>query len=286
MKKERTIQKGNVKEGSFDVRIIESNGKTYYYHFLELVDGQQAIESQKPINLKGVEDILWDNLPFTVKEIHCKKIYPNYNLNDYKTRCLLFGKEQTDQALAEDRKKEEKRDLFESQKSYCFPIYSHLAMKVYDQIGWYENVEVVHEKGRFRQFIVDDKYVVKAHTFDIISIQTREEDEANKKEWGRRINEIAQSAGTSFNFATVVANISEKDKAVKILKRIYAELNSEEFNCHMKCQYMYSDYNTNEWSLKNGIRSFMDKVLSSEYTNNLNLSSKFYNAVKEILNNK
>ena len=117
MKNIRIIQKGNVSLGSFDVRIIESDGKTYYYHFLELVDGQQAIESQKPINLKGVEDILWDNLPFTVKELHCKKAFPNYNLNDYETRCLLFGKEQTDQALAEERKKEEKRDLFESQKS-------------------------------------------------------------------------------------------------------------------------------------------------------------------------
>lgn len=286
MKKERTIQKGNVKEGSFDVRIIEPDGKTYYYHFLELEDGESVIYVTKPFNIKGQLDILWDELPFKVKETHYKNLYPNDNLNDYDKKCLLYGKQQTDEAIAAEREKEEKRDSFYSEKAYRFPIYSSLAMQVYDEIGWYENVEVTHEKGKFTQFIVDDKYVVKARSFDIISIETKEEDEANRKEWGRRVNEIAQSAGTSFDFATVVANISEKDKAVKILKRIYAELNSEEFNCHMKCQYMYSDYNTDNWSLKNGIRSFMDKVLSSEYTNNLNLSNKFYNAVKEILNNK
>lgn len=286
MNKQRTVQKGNAKEGSFDVRIIESDGKTYYYHFLELIDGEQAMESQKPINLKGEENISWNNLPFKLKEVHCKNIYPNDDLNDYEKKCLLYGKEQTDKAIAAQREKEEKRDSFYREKASDFPIYSWLAMEVYDEIGWYENVEVVCEKGRFTQFIVDNKYVVKSYSFKIISIETKGEHEANRKEWGRRMNEIAKSAGTSFDFATVVANITEVNTAISILKVIYEKINSEEFNLHMKCKSWHSEYNTDYLSLKGGIQSFLRNELSSEYMRDLNFGSKFCNAVKEILNNK
>lgn len=284
--KGRIVQKGNVSGIGYDVRITEADGKAYHYHFFKLEDGDSVMNSPNPFNIKGETVILWDELPFKVKEAHCKNIYPNDNLDDYQKKCLLYGKQQTDEAIAAEREKEEKRDAFYSEKAYRFPIYSILAMKLYDEIGWYENVKVVHEKGRFIQFIIDGKYVVKARSFDIISIETKEENETSRKEWGRRISSIAKSAGTSFDFATVVANIAETDKAIGILQLIHATLNSEDFNLYMKCQIMYSDYNTDDWSLKNGIRSFLERVLSSEYVSKLNFSNKFYNAVKGILNNK
>lgn len=84
-----------------------------------------------------------ERIAFKVKEAHCKDIYPNDNLDNYEKKCLLYGKQQTDEAIAAEREKKEKRDSFYSEKAYRFPIYSSLAMQVYDEIGWYENVEVI-----------------------------------------------------------------------------------------------------------------------------------------------
>lgn len=286
MKNERTIQKGNVKEGSFDVRIIESDGKTYYYHFLELVDGQQAIESQKPINLKGVEDILWDNLPFTVKEAHCKKIYPNYNLNDYETRCLLYGKQQTDEEIVVKKKREEERENFLHKVVFedevC--VYS-MAATIYDNVGPWDSIQVIYERNGKGKFCVDGKIITIEHR-KIISIEDKAVYDAERKAWGRRISQIAKSAGTTFDIATVVGKITDTDIAIETLKEIVGKLNSDEFELYMKRSFYYSKYNTDNRILIDGIRNFLFCELSPYASPYLNMSNKFCNAVKEILNNK
>mgnify|MGYP003305538300 CR=1 FL=1 len=60
---------------------------------------------------KRETEISWDELPFKLKETHCKKIYPNDNLDDYEKRCLLYGKQQTDEAIAAEREKEEQKKM-------------------------------------------------------------------------------------------------------------------------------------------------------------------------------
>ena len=265
MKKEKTIQKGNVKKGSFDVRIIEPDGKIYYYHFLELVDGQQAIESPKPVNLKGAEDIQWDNLPFKVRELHCKKIYPNHNLNDYEIRCLLYGKQQTDEEIAANKKREEERENFLHKVVFedevC--VYS-MAATIYDNIGPWDSIQVIYERNGKGKFIVDDKIVTIEYR-KIISIEDKAVYDAERKAWGRRISQIAKSAGTTFDMATVVGKITDIDKAIEILKEIVQKLNSEEFYSHMRI--WSRDYNTNEASLKYGIREFFFEEFPSNWIN-------------------
>ena len=112
MKKERTIQKGNVKEGSFDVRIIESDGKTYYYHFLNLEGGTSAIHSDNPFNLKGEAEILWDDLPFEIREAHYKNVYSDDDLDDYDMKCFLYGKEKADEIIAAEKEREKRKEEF------------------------------------------------------------------------------------------------------------------------------------------------------------------------------
>lgn len=276
----RIVQKGNVKESGFDVRIIESDGKTYYYHFLEVEDGESVIYVTKPFNLKGESDILWDELPFKVKEAHYKNLYPNDNLNDYEKKCLLYGKEQTDKAIAAEKEREKQREEF-LDKAAEFCSY-YMAGIIYDNFGKWNSFKVIYERNGKGKFIVDDKIITIEH-WKIISIEDKAVYDAERKAWGRRISQIAKSAGTTFDMATVVGNIPDTATAIKILKEIVKKLNSDEFYSHMRI--WSRDYNTNEASLKYGIREFFFEEFPSNWIK-FNLSNKFCNAVKEILNNK
>jgi len=286
MKNERTVQKGNVKESSFAIRITEPDGKVYWYQFLKLKDGESVICSLTPFNMKGVENISWEELPFKVKESHYKNLYPNDDLGDYDKKCLLYGKQQADEALAAERKKEEEREAFYSERVCVFPIPSYLAIEVYDKIGPYEEIEIIREENGFLQFTVDNEYIVEARRLSIISIERRDEYDKKRKEWGRRVNQIAKAAEVSFDMATVVANITEFDKAIVILKRINEELNSEPFSSYIKESFWYRDYTTNKMTLKRAIENFLYDRVSEEYIRNLNWSNKFYNAIREILEKK
>lgn len=283
MNKQRTINKGNVKEGSFDVRIIESNGKTYYYHFLELEDGESVIYVTKPFNIKGQSDILWDELPFKVKETHYKNLYPNDNLNDYDKKCLLYGKQKTDEEIAAKKKREKERENFLHKVVYEDDVCGYcMAKTIYDNFGPWDTIEVIYEKGSKGKFCVDDK-IITVERFEIISIEDKAVYDAERKAWGRRISQIAKSAGTTFDMATVVGKITDTDIAIKYLKEIVEKINSDEFDTHMRKWYF--DYNTNEGSLKDGIKEFLFEKFPSNWIK-FNLSNKFCNAVKEILNNK
>jgi len=283
MNKQRTVQKGNVNGGSFDVRIIESDGKTYYYHFLELEDGKSVIHVTKPFNLKGETDILWDDLPFKVKEAHYKNLYPNDNLNDYEKRCLLYGKQQTDEQIAAKKKREEERENFLHKVAYEDNLCGYfIAEVIYDNIGAWNSFKVIYERNGKGKFCVDDK-IITIERWKIISIEDKAVYDAERKAWGARVKNIAQAAGTTFDMATVVGNILDTDAAIKILKEIVEKLNSDEFYSHMRI--WSRDYNTNETSLRYGIRDFFYEEFPQNWIK-FNVSNKFCNAVKEILNNK
>lgn len=284
---ERIVHKGNVTPGSFGVRIVESNGKDYYYHFLELEGGNSVIHSNNPFNLKGKFVIAWDELPFEVKEAHYKNIYPKDNLNDYDKRCFLYGKEQADEMIAaEKERKKQKEDLI-YKVAYEDRLCSYtIAMTIYDEIGPWESFEVIHEKGLSRgKFCIDNRIITVEH-FKIVSIEDTADYEAKRKEWGHRIRRIANEAGTSFEMATVVGKITDDTKAIEMLKEVVEKLNSDEFASHMKRSFYYSEYNTNDRSLKDGIRDFLFCELSPYASHYLNMSNKFCNEVKKILNNK
>lgn len=278
MSKIRTIQKGNVTEGGFDIRITEPNGKEYYYNFLKLEEGNAVICSTRSFRIKDEVNISWEELPIEVRERHYKELNPKENLTSYEKSCFLYGKDEANKILDEERRKERDRLRFDSE-AFSFHIPFLLATKIYDEIGIYEKVEILKEGGRRYLLLIDDKYIVKAKYNRIISIRNKEEEPAQKKDWGDRINEIANLAGTSFKFATIVAEISNTEQAVKTLKKVHKEIMSEKFKIYMKESGIY--YDSNLMYIKDAIRAYLYKNLSEEYTKKLNISKKFCNAVKE-----
>lgn len=286
MNKQRNVQKGNVKEGSFDVRITESDGKAFYYHFLQLEDGESAIYVTKPFNLKGEINVSWDDLPIKVKESHYKNICPNDNINDYDKKCFLYGKQNVDKQIAIEEEKRKQRKDFIDKVAFTDKICSHfMAGIIYDSIGKWDLLQVIYEKGSKGKFCVDNKIVTIEH-FEIVSIEDKATYDAERKAWGERVSRIAKAAGTSFDMATVVGNVTDTDKAIELLKEIVEKLNSDEFESHMK-SFLYRDYNINEGTLKSAIIDFFFFDLSSTCrVTKLNMSHKFCNAVRKILNNK
>lgn len=285
MNQARIVQKGNDKESGFDVRIIESDCQSYYYHFIQFEDSESAIEAIQPFNFKSVANIAWNDVPLKVKEAHYKNLYPNDTLNDYDKKCFFYGKQQTDEEIAAEEEKANQRREFIHKVVYEDKVCDYfMAGVIYDSIGKWNSFQVIYERNGKGNFCVDDK-IITVERWRVVSIEDKADYNKKRKNWGIRVGEIAREAGTSFDFATAIGNITEKEKAVKILKRIYDELNAEEFYLFMNS--IYSDYNTDEWSLKDGIRSFLyRRNVSSEYTKHINYSNKFCNAVKGILNKK
>lgn len=281
----RTVQKGNCDGDCFDVRIIEQNKRVYFYSYLLFDSGVTVIPSKRPLNLKGISDISWFELPLKLKEAHYEALYPNNNLGDYEKQCFLYGKEQTDEEIAAERKKEEEREKFENEKAEQFPIYSFFAMDIYDEIGWYEKVAVIYDRRSIIEVLVDDKYVIKGKNFRITSIQLKSENISKKKEWGHRVTKLSKSAGTNFNFATIVGKIPDDDEAIEILKDIKKVINSEEFASYIE----KSIYRWSRDSYRQRLESETNFYFLSErpnYYKQLNWSKKFFDEVEKILNKK
>lgn len=275
----RIIQKGNIRSNNiYDVRIIEENGNKYYYHFLRLEDGENVITSQKPFNLSSAMDISWNDLPIKVRNAHFNNLYPNTNSNTYEKNCFLYGKQEADDIKkAADQKEKEKEQLKEklNKVAHESSIYYFEALEIYDAIGDYEKV-VVTENWPWKEFIVDDEWVIKKKKGKIVSVIKKSEEKKQKQEWGKRVSKIAKLAGTSYNMATIVANISDINEAVSLLQKILNLLKSEEFIIYLN------------WSRIDfvGISGFLSKYLPKEQIERLNWNRKFYSSTEEILKNK
>ena len=283
---ERIVHKGNVTQGSFGVRITETDGKEYYYHFLELEGGNSVIHSTNPFNIKGKFETVWDELPFEVKEAHYKNIYPNDNLDDYDKRCFLYGKEKADEIIVAEKEREKKKEEFLNKAVYEDDVCDYyMAEVIYDNIGPWNSFKTIYEKIRNGKFCIDGK-IITIEDLRIIYIEDATSCEVKRKAWGKRISQIAKEAGTSFEMATVVGNITDDTRAIEVLKIVVEKLNSDDFKVHMN-KFYYSKYNTDDKILKSGIRDFLFlDLLSNCRTTKLNMSNKFCKAVKKILNNK
>ncbi|MGN1297540.1 MAG: hypothetical protein ACI4VH_03820 [Clostridia bacterium] len=279
----RIIQKGNIgSDNIYDVRIIEENGDNYYYHFLRLEDGESVITSGKPFNLRSVVEISWNDLPIKLRNAHFNNLYPNANFNTYEKNCFLYGKQDADEIKrAADQKEREKEQLKEKLNNIAHKssIYYFEALEIYNAIGDYENV-VVTKNGSWKEYIVDDEWVIKKKKGIIVSVLKKFEEKKQKQEWGKRVSKIARLAGTSYNMATIVANISDINEAVSLLKKISNLLNSEEFIIYINPHCL------NCGDINFDIKWFLSKELQKEQIERLNWNKKFYNSVEEILKNK
>ncbi len=281
----RIIQKGNVNDnGSYDIRITEENGKNYYYHVLVLEDGESIIYSQKPFNIKGKKDISWNELSLEFKEIHYKNAYPNANLNSYEKNCYLYGKQQADEIRqAEQQKKEEEKKL--RGKLMSLPIDYFSAEAIYNHIGDYDKVKVISAVYPHEEYLIDDKWVVKFRKNDIVSVMEKSEDDKAKKDWGKRVNQIAKLAGTNYNIATIVGDITDIDEAVQTLKEVLKVLDENDFKerfCQYNLEYFIFGFEIPNTKIKN----FFEHKLTQEIFNKLKFTKKFYGEVQEILKNK
>lgn len=281
----RKIIRGNVNDnGCYDIRITEDNGKNYYYHVLLLEDGESIIHSQKPFNIKGKKDISWDELSLEFKEIHYKNAYPNANLNSYEKNCYLYGKQQADEIRqAEQQKKEEEKKL--RGKLMSLPIDYFSAEAIYNHIGDYDKVKVISAVYPHEEYLIDDKWVVKFRKYEIVSVMKKSEDDKAKKDWGNRVNKIAKLAGTNYNIATIVGDITDIDDAVQILKEVLNILNDDDFIE----QFNISNFEYLVFGEKipiSKIKDFLEYKLSWEFCKKLKFNKKFYTEVEKILHNQ
>ena len=281
----RIVQKGNVTQGGFDIRITEADGKDYYYHFLKLEGGNSVIHSINPFSIKGKCETVWDELPFEVKEAHYKNIYPNEDLNDYDKRCFLYGKEQADKIIAAEKEREKRKFTLIHKVVYKDDLCSIIvAQVIYDEIGPWESFETIYTNGTSRgKFCVDNKIITVEH-FKIVSVEDKSDYEVKRKEWGQRIRRIANEAGTSFEMATVIGKITDDLEARVVLKEVVEELKSAEFEEHMKNRGYFSQYSI--YDDRNLVEDIRDFLRPKYWNTNLNISNKFRNEVKKILNNK
>lgn len=279
----RIIQKGNIRSDNiYDVRIIEENGDKYYYHFLRLEDGESVITSGKPFNLRSVVEISWNDLPIKLRNAHFNNLYSNANFNTYEKNCFLYGKREADEIKQYADQKEKKKEQLKEKLSkiaHESSIYYFEALEIYDVIGDYEKV-VVTENWQWKEFIVDDEWVIKKKKGKIVSVIKKSEEKKQKQEWGKRVSKIAKLAGTSYNMATIVANISDINEAVSLLQKISNLLNSEEFVIYIN----YHCFSRDVINLE--IKWFLLEKLQKEQIERLNWNRKFYSSVEEILKNK
>ena len=281
----RIIQKGNVRSDNYyDIRITEENGDKYYYHFLNLSDGETVIAS-KPFNLKNMTEISWNDLPIKLRSEHYKNVYPGFNPSTYQKNCFLFGKEKADEIEDTIRKKEEEKKELDEKISHIereLMIFDESeVMQIYCTVGEIEKVQTTHEKYPWHEYLVNDKWVIKRRMYSLVSIEEKSDSEKQKKEWGRRVKLIANLANTSFDMATVVGNIKDTEQAVSILKKIVELVNSAEF--YDKFEWHISFYK--EVDIRE-VKRFLSRFLSQELIEVLNWSKKFQNAVGMILKNK
>jgi len=272
MNKKRIVHKGiNEKGLDNNIRITEPNGKVYYYLYNDYHD--EVMFCMNPLDIKSDTEFPWDQVPIHVKDAHYRNIYHNsVFVWDERTR-LFYGK-----ISAKDE-----RYIFQKHKASSFTISRFLAMEIYDEIGFYEEVNSVKKNGIYYELVIDNKYIVKAKEYTIISIETMEQNAAKKKEWGHRINLIAKAAGTSFDLATIVANIAETDKAIEVLKEINKILHSKDFPVNVK-------KNIPKWAIPNRarieyeIKMYLLNTILIRFEGKLNWSKRFFDEVEKILN--
>lgn len=280
---ERIVHKGNVTKKSYDVRITETDGKEYYYHFS--CHGDYKICSiwilhNNLFNLRREREESWDKLPFEVKEKHYKEIYPNDDLDEYEKNCFFYGKEKADEIIASEKKKEALINKAVHDDEIC--SYT-VARRIYEKVGPWNSIELIYQKGLLEKFYVDDK-IVTVERLVVISVENKADYEAKRKQWGQRIRRIANEAGTSFEMATVIGKITDDLEARVVLKEVVEELKSAEFEEHMKNRGYFSQYSI--YDDRNFVEDIRDFLRPKYWNTNLNISNKFRNEVKKILNNK
>lgn len=269
----RIIQKGNEKNKNYTIRIIETDGKVYYYLYLNLEDGENTIYSRNPSNMKDVIDVSWDDVPIVVKEAHYKNLYPDDNLSQYEKNCFLYGKQKVDE-IAEKKAKE--KEEFWQRISSC-TIDKWILKNIYNEIGQFDKINILYEKWPKGKYIVDNKYIIQTKFWMIISIECKDEYDAKRKKWGKRVKQIASMAGTSFAIATIVANIEDINEAVKILQQINKILHSKKFISYLKF-YSFPGYNSSRI-----IKEKINEQLPTKYICKLNWNKRFFDSVEKIL---
>ena len=160
-----------------------------------------------------------------------------------------------------------------------------IALAIYDRIGQFSKIERTYIRWPKSEYLVDDKYIVKTNEWRVISVQDKEQYDAERKAWGKRIRKIAEAAGTSFDMATVVANIEDIDKSIDVLKTIVKELNKDNVS-----SYIYSIPSKKagfDKRFRQEVKNFLYWGLPSYAAGfDFYISKKFLDSVAEILENK
>ena len=107
----------------------------------------------------------------------------------------------------------------------------------------------------------------------------------SRREWGRRVNQMAKSAETSYSMATVVGNITDTDEALKVLRKIKYLVDSKEFFNYIVPFKKFRKFQINKtkkwliWKLSK--LNISDTVICQ-----LNWNSKFFYYLSIIIKNK
>ena len=255
----RIVQKGNViSEDNYRIRIVEENGDKYHYHYLKAGEVVIVFAPSKPFKLKNMVEISWEDLPTKLVSEHEIRLKRNLPPNEYQ------GKENTVGDIAR-----------------CFGVYEAYANMIYDTIGQLEKVEVISNKYPWIEYLVNQKWIIDTKCGFLISIKEKTYAQKQKKNWGKRVNYIANKANTSFEMATVVGDIDDINEAIKLLKKIDKIVNSEEFYYEFKMYFL--SYKT---IYKGRLYSFLSHHLTKAEMKKLNFSQKFKQSLEEILKNK
>lgn len=255
----RIVQKGNIiSEDNYRIRIVEENGDKYHYHYLKTGEVVIVFAPSKPFKLKNMVEIPWEDLPTKLVFEHEIRLKRNLPPNKYQ------GKENTVRDIAR-----------------CFGVYEAYANMIYDTIGQLEKVEVISNKYPWIEYLVNEKWIIETKCSFLISIKEKAYAKKQKKNWGKRVNYIANQAKTSFDMATVVGDIDDIKEAIKLLKKIDKIVNSQEFYYEFKTYF--SSYKK---IYKGRFYSFLSHYLTKEQIKKLNFSEKFQNSLAIILKKK
>ncbi len=266
----RKIFKGNVNgNGHYSIRIIENN-KVYYYN---IISDRLVFGPLYELDMVDTEEVFWEDLPIKFREIHYNAIYPDV-INDFQKKCFIYGEQKANEMRQKEEQQEEDKRLFR-ERLKSFPVRDYIAKAIYNSIGTFEKIVIVHEVWiSGGEYIVDDEKYVKVEDYKVTSVKKISEVQKEKAEWGKRVEKISKLAGTSYQLATVIGNFSDQDKAVEVLTTI------------KQCLYSWDKEMGEGSDIRRQIRFTLIDIVPYKDYKQLNFSKKFYEAAQKIIESK
>lgn len=196
---------------SSDYRIVESDGRMYFYRHEFSVD--EKVSTLKPTNILSESEILWEDIPLSIREMHFHTIFPNGTTDEEKI-LFLYGKEEGNKILND------------KWADTHIIVSKMVTMEIISQIGRFNSSKRIrssmYENTRIDQYLIDEKWqaniVFAPDGFHKVSIELY--GSSKRTEYGKRIRSMCDKLDIPWRIGSLVGDIEDDKEALAILRKI------------------------------------------------------------------